>query len=194
MKTHILTCAALVSLISTGFSEEKKPLVSLSVKSHIMGTDKDNMGPRSEARSKDITLKVTIKNTSSAVLEGAELTGDVLVERSADGKERMIREVLKSVKIPKMSPNENLTIDLGKITLNQVEWRNQKFEEKLKEWKVVCKKGDENIGEAVSDENYKILVKEMKEQREKNQENIEQEVIRVRDKDDFRNNRRNLRK
>lgn len=169
-------------------------MVSLSVKSHIMGTDKDNMGPRSEARSKDITLKVTIKNTSSAVLEGAELTGDVLVERSADGKERMIREVLKSVKIPKMSPNENLTIDLGKITLNQVEWRNQKFEEKLKEWKVVCKKGDENIGEAVSDENYKILVKEMKEQREKNQENIEQEVIRVRDKDDFRNNRRNLRK
>ena len=61
--------------------------------------------------------------------------------------------------------NEKLTIDLGKFTLSKLKWKNRTFEETLEEWKVVCHKGEANIGENVSDEKYDELVKEMKDQK-----------------------------
>ncbi len=167
MKTHIFHSMALLFFISLGHAEESvKPLVSLSVKPHVMDTDKNDLGPRSEARSKDYTLRVTIKNVSPAPLEGAELFGVVLVERSAEDKERLTIETLTSLSIPRMSSNETLTLDLGKITLRQVEWRNHKFQEKLEEWKVVCKKEGVTIGEAVSDKNFEAKIKQLEAERD----------------------------
>ncbi len=157
----------LFGLISGIFAEEAaKPLVSLTVKRHVLGTDKDDRGPHSESRDKDITLRVEIKNLSNAILEGAELTGDVLINRAGEDHERLVKEALKSIKLPPMKPNENLTVDLGKFTLTKVEWKRRTFEETLEEWKVVCKKGETNIGENVSDKKYDALVNEIKENRE----------------------------
>lgn len=167
MKTQILSVAVLFGLISGIFAEEAaKPLVSLTVKRHVLGTDKDDRGPHSESRDKDITLRVEIKNLSNAILEGAELTGDVLINRAGEDHERLVKEALKSIKLPPMKPNENLTVDLGKFTLTKVEWKRRTFEETLEEWKVVCKKGETNIGENVSDKKYDALVNEIKENRE----------------------------
>jgi hypothetical protein len=46
-----------------------------------------------------------------------------------------------------------------------VKWHCRSFDETLEEWKVVCHKGEANIGENVSDEKYDELVKEMKDQK-----------------------------
>ena len=167
MKTHILSSVVLFSLISGVFAEEAatKPLVSLTVKRQLLSADKDDRGPRSESRDKEMTLRVEIKNLSNTTLEGAELTGDVLVNRASNDNEHIVKELLKSLKLPPMKPNENLTVDLGKFTLSEVKWHGRTFEETLEEWKVVCKKGEANIGESVSDKNYDVLIKQMKEQK-----------------------------
>jgi hypothetical protein len=175
MKTLLLTFTVLFGLVASVFSEEAaKPLVSLAAKRQLLSADKDNRGPRSESREKEYTLRVTIKNLSDATLEGAELTGDVLINRAANEKEKIVKELLKSLKLPPMKPNENLTVDLGKFTLSELKWRNRTFEESLEEWKVVCKKGETNIGEIVSNEKYHVLVKEMKEQRGEAKEEAEE--------------------
>lgn len=168
MKTHILGFAVLFGMFSGAFAKEAavKPLVSLSVKRQLLSADKDGKGPHSESRDKDMTLRVVIKNLSDTTLEGAELTGDVLLNRAINDKERIVKEVLKSIKLPPMKPNENLTVDLGKFTLNEHKWYGRTFEETLEEWKVVCKKGEAEIGESVSDDNYDVLIKQMKDQKE----------------------------
>jgi hypothetical protein len=146
------------------------------VKRQVLGTEKEERGPRSEARDKEMTLRVVIKNLSDTTLEGAELTGDVLINRAGEDNERIVKELLKSLKLPPMKPNENLTVDLGKFTLTKVEWKRRTFEETLEEWKVVCKKGETNIGENVSDEKYNVLVKEMQEKREEAAEKEEEKI------------------
>lgn len=175
MKTHILSSVVLFGLISGIFAEEAaaKPLVSLTVKRQLLSADKDDRGPRSESRDKEMTLRVVIKNLSDTTLEGAELTGDVLINRAGEDNERIVKEMLKSLKLPPMKPNENLTVDLGKFTLTKVEWKRRTFEETLEEWKVVCKKGEANIGENVSDKNYDVLIKEMKDQKKEVENNKE---------------------
>lgn len=175
MKTHILSFAVLFSMIAGVFAEETaKPLVSMTVKRHILGSDKDDRGPRSESRDKEMTLRVEIKNLSDTTLEGAELTGDVLLNRAINDNERIVKEALKSMKLPPMKPNEKLTVELGKFTLTELKWKSRTFEETLEEWKVVCKKGEANIGESVSDENYDALVKEMKDQKEEDKKAAEE--------------------
>jgi hypothetical protein len=100
----------------------------------------------------------------------------VLINRAGEDNERIVKELLKSLKLPPMKPNENLTVDLGKFTLTKVEWKRRTFEETLEEWKVVCKKGETNIGENVSDEKYNVLVKEMQEKREEAAEKEEEKI------------------
>ena len=60
--------------------------------------------------------------------------------------------------------------------------------------KAKMKKGEANIGENVSDAKYDDLVAEMKKEKEEDKKDMEEEVIRARDKDDPRNIRRNLRR
>lgn len=194
MKTHILSFAVLFGLISGVFAEEAaKPLVSLTVKRQLLSADKDDLGPRSESRDKEMTLRVVIKNLSNTTLEGAELTGDVLINRAGEENERIVKELLKSLKLPPMKPNENLTVDLGKFTLTKVEWKRRTFEETLEAWKVVCKKGETNIGENVSDENYNVLVKEMNEKKEEAEEKKEDKFDEKREAFERRKKLRKLR-
>jgi hypothetical protein len=193
MKTQILSYTLLFGLISGVFAEEVKPQVSLSVKRQVLSTDR-NGGGRSESSEKEITLRVEVKNVTYDTLEGAELTGNVLLNRSVNEKERIVLEALKSLKLPPMKPNEKITVDLGTVVLNKVRWGNRIFEESLEEWKVVCKKGETNIGENVSDRKYDALIAEMKKEKEEDKREAEERVIRGRDNDDPRNIRRNLRK
>ncbi len=167
MKTQILSFAVLFGLIAGVFAEDAtKPLVSLTVKRQLLSADLDARGPRSESSDKEMTLRVEIKNLSNTNLEGAELTGDVLINRAKNDNEKIVKEALKSLKLPPLKPNEKLTVDLGKFTLSKLRWKSRTFEETLEEWKVVCHKGEANIGENVSDEKYDELVKETKDQKE----------------------------
>ncbi|MES2980910.1 MAG: hypothetical protein V4727_01240 [Verrucomicrobiota bacterium] len=191
MKTQILSFAVLFGLIAGVVAEEAaKPLVSLTVKRQVLGTDKDER-TLSQSRDKEMTLRVVIKNLSDTTLEGAELTGNVLINRAGVEDERIVKELLKPLKLPPMKPNENLTVDLGKFTLTKVEWTRRTFEETLEEWKVVCIKGETNIGENVSDEKYNVLVKEMKEKRE---EAVEKEEDKFEEKREILKRRQDLRK
>lgn len=168
MKTRILSFAALFGLISGAFAEETvKPLVSLAVKRQVLDTEGNDRGPRSESREKKMTLRVEVRNISGTTLEGAELTGDVLLNRSINDHERTVKESLKSLKLPALKPNESLTVDLGSFTLSEAKWKSRTYEETLEEWKVLCKKGETTIGGNVSDEKYETLTKEMEDRAEK---------------------------
>ncbi len=194
MKTQLLSFAVLFGLIAGVYAEEaKKPSVSMTVKRQTLDASHDR-GAHSESSDKEVTLRVEIKNVTNETLEGAELTGEVMLNRSRNEEERMVIEELKSIKLPTMKPNEKLTVDLGKIILNKARWKNRTFEETLEQWKVVCKKGDANIGENLSDKNYDGLVKEMEKEHDVDKEQHKQKVIRGRDKDDAKNLLRDLRK
>ncbi len=161
MKTSVLLTALAFAWVSQGFSAETaKPLVSITAKRQLLGTEREQFF-RTDAREKRVTLRVVIHNTSGAAIEGAELSGDVLVERAKNERERIVREMLKAVKLPVIKPNERITIDLGEISLNEVEWRGRKFEESLKEWKVVCKRAGLEIGRHLSSATYSTLEKKI---------------------------------
>lgn len=194
MKTHFLSFAVLFGLISGVFAEEAtKPSVSMTVKRQTLDANRDR-GVHAESSEKEVTLRIEIKNVTNETLEGAELTGEVIINRARNEAERMVVEELKSLKLPAMKPNERLTVDLGKIILNKARWKNRTFEETLEQWKVVCKKGDANIGENLSDKNYDGLVKELEKDHEADKEQHKQKIIRARDKDNPRNLLRDLRK
>ncbi len=187
MKTQILSFAVLFGLIAGVFAEDAtKPRVSLTVKSQLLSADRDDRGPRSESTDKYYTLRVVIKNLSDSTLEGAELTGDALVNRAVNDNEKIVKEALKSLKIPPMKPNENLTVDLGKFTLSKVKWQGRTFEETLEEWKVVCKKGEVNVGESESSAKYDALLKEMKEQKEEAADDFDEKKVDHKRKENFR--------
>ena len=193
MKIQLLSFAALFSLIAGVFAEDAaKPMVSLTAKRQLLSTDR-NGGGRSESSDKDITIRVEIKNLTNTTLEGAELTGEATLNRSINDNEKIVIESLKSLKLPPMKPNEKLTVDLGKIVLNKVRWKKRTFEETLEEWKVVCKKGEANIGENVSSEKYDALVEKMKEEKKEDKKEAEQARERAKNQDDPRNLMRKLR-
>lgn len=161
MKTLTLLFALAFAIFSHGFAADAaKPLVSITAKRQLTGTERDQRF-RTDAREKAVTLRVVIQNTSSATIEGAELSGEVLVERARDEREKIVKEKLKAVKLPAIKPNERITIDLGEIILREVEWRQRKFEESLEEWKVVCKKGETEIGLHLSSDQYTELEKKI---------------------------------
>ena len=190
MKTHFLSFAVLFALVSGIFAEEAaKPSVSLMVKRQILDANHDRRA-HSESSDKEVTLRVEIKNVTNEALEGAELTGEVILNRAKNERERMVIEELKSIKLPTMKPNEKITMDLGKVILNKVRWKNRTFEETLEEWKVVCKKGEANIGENLSDSNYARLAKGIEKDHDADKEQHKQKVIRGRDKNDPKNLRR----
>jgi hypothetical protein len=194
MKTQILSFAVLFGLISGAFAEEAaKPQVSLTVKRQTLDVSSDK-GSKSESMEKEVTLRVEIRNVTKETLEGAELTGEVMINRAKNDEERMVIEELKSLKLPAMKPNERITVDLGKVIINKVRWKNRTFEESLEHWKLVCKKGEASIGENLSDSNYTGLVKEMEQQEEANKEQRKQKKNGGRDKDDAKNLLRDLRK
>jgi len=166
MKKSIMSIAALTmafALTSQIFAEEvAKPLLSLSVKRHLTNTEQEKIGPRTEVKDKIVTLRVIISNVSSTVVDGAMLSGDVLLERTLGDHKKIVKESLAPIKIPEMKPNASVTLDLGKIKLSKVESKYREFEESLEEWKVVCKKGETVIGKNTSSDKFTTLEKEIK--------------------------------
>ena len=160
MKTLITILTVGLLQIPTHAEEPAKPLVTLTVKRQVLDSNHELRGQQANTKDKTITLRVEITNTSSAVITDAELTGNALVTRSNDIAEKLIKEPLGKMPVPPLKPNERLTIDLGKIKLRELEWRNRKFEEKLEEWKVECVQKQTTIGSAASSERYAALVKE----------------------------------
>lgn len=162
MKTLIPAFATAVLLFLTaGAAEPQKPLVALVVKRQVIESDHDLRGRQGDTRQRTIVLRVEVSNTSQAAVAESELSGDALVTRSGNEKEKIVREPLPPIKVPPMKPGERLTFDLGKIQLSEIEWRNRKFEETLEEWKVTCTSGTTEIGKAVSSDRYDTLLREV---------------------------------
>ena len=157
----ILLAATLAFLTTAGAVEPGKPLLGLTVKRQLLDSEHDLRGKQGSTREKTITLRVEITNATSSTVAESELSGDVLVTRAGDEKEKVIKESLGEIKVPAMKPNEKLTLDLGKIRLSEVEFRKRKFEETLEEWQVVCTQGKTEIAKSVSSERYDKLLKEV---------------------------------
>jgi len=138
-----------------------KPSVTLTVKRHLIDSEHDQKGPR-KSREKTITLRVDIQNVSSSTIEESILSGDVLLMRSVGEREKIVKEKLGIMKVPSLKPNEKITLDFGKFKLNDFQWKQRKFEESLEEWRVVCKKGETEIGKNLSNVRYNTLEKEVK--------------------------------
>lgn len=152
----------LLLMSPAGAVEPAKPLVALSVKRQLLDSDHDLRGRTGSSQKKVFTLRVELVNNSSSTIGESSLSGDVLVTRAVGEREKIVKESLGKAKVPAMKPNEKLTIDLGKVTLSEFEWRNRKFEEKLEEWKIVCERDGTEIGKSVSDDRYETLSKEIK--------------------------------
>ncbi len=159
--TVILLTSILFGIANFHAAEPTKPLVKISAKPHMLDSDSDLRGKHGKSRQKTITLRVEIVNTSAAELPASELTGNALILRAREIKDRLVKESLGVVKVPAMKPNGKLTLDLGKIELNEIEFRNRKFEESLEEWQVTCRQGTTETGKAVSSDRYATLVKDL---------------------------------
>lgn len=142
-------------------AEPTKPPVTLSVKKQLLDSDHDMRGRQGSTQKKVYTLRVDVVNVSSSPIGESTLSGDALVARALGEKEKIVKESLGTVKVPAMKPNEKLTLNLGKITVDEIEWRNRKFEEKLEEWKIVCKRDEAEIGKSISNERYETLAEDI---------------------------------
>lgn len=152
MKPAIFALALLLPGLAV--ADPAKPLVRLEVKKQVLDSAHDLHGRQGSSARKVFALRVEVTNTSSASLESTTLTGEAIVERAKGESKTLVKEPLGKIELPALKPNERTTADLGKITLNEVEWRNRKFEESLEEWKVTCLKGPNIIGTAVSSDRF----------------------------------------
>lgn len=161
MKTISLLACSVLAWSPAAFAEAPaKPMVTLSVKTHVLESNSDLRGKGGSSKRKILTLRVEITNPAATAVEGATLSGTALVRRSGDLKERLVKELLGTVKIEPLKPNQRITVDLGKIELHELEWRARKFEETLEEWQVVCERAGTEIGKAESSEKYQNLEKD----------------------------------
>ncbi len=162
MKTFLTTCAAaILLLVPAGAAEPQKPSATLTVKRQMLDSDHALRGRRGDTSQKTIALRVVITNTSRAPIGESGLSGDALVKRVMNEQEKVVREPLAPIKVPAMKPGERLTLDLGKIQLSEIEWRNRKFQETLEEWQVISTLGNVEIGKAVSSDRFETLLEEV---------------------------------
>lgn len=167
MKIPLPILAAAFLLLPAGASQAEKPLVTLTVKRQVIDSDRDLHGRFGDSRQKTFTLRVEISNTSQSPISESSLAGEVIVNRMANERETLVRESLPPIQVPAMKPGERLTFDLGKIQVSEVEWRQRKFEETLEEWQVISTCKNTEIGNAVSSERFRTLVKEVPPKAEK---------------------------
>jgi len=154
MKTLIALFAAASLSTTVQAAEVPKPLVTLSVKRQVIDSNHEMRGRQGDTKEKTYALRVEIVNTSSVTITDAELTGNALVSRTTDITDKLVKEPLGKLALAPMKANERLSIDLGRITLREMEFRNRKFEEKLEEWKVECLQKQVVIGSAVSSDQF----------------------------------------
>ncbi len=161
MKTFITLFTAAFLSATTHAAEEPKPLVTLSVKRQLLDSNHEMRGRHGDTQNKTFALRVEITNTSYTTITEAELTGVVLVSRSTDLADQIVKEPLGKLTIAPMKPNERLSVDIGTITLRKAELKNRKFEEKMEEWKVECLQNQIVIGSAVSSDQFAAKEKEI---------------------------------
>lgn len=144
MKTVLFLSVLLFSQLHAA-EDSFKPLYKVEAKKHLL---ESNTGRSfgGDSKAKDYTLRVTITNVSRGIVNESKLSGEVLVQRAVGEKEKLVKESLAPVTVPALKPNEQKTIDLGKVTVRKVEWRHKEFEESMEEWKVLCKQGEKEIG------------------------------------------------
>jgi hypothetical protein len=142
----LLPMLMLAAAVPAESFETTKELVSMSVKLQKLGGERDRYGRWGESGEKTVTLRVEIRNTSSAPLEGASVSATALIFREGERSESIRREAVEAVELPSMKPNEKITVDLGKIVLREYEFGGRKTEESLEEWSVVCTQGETKIG------------------------------------------------
>jgi hypothetical protein len=155
MKNPILLAIALA--VTCMAAEPAKPALALTAKKHLVDSDSGRQGRQASTREKSITLRVEITNQSSATIAGAELSGDALVKRDGSLKDGLFKESLGKIAIPELKPNARVTIDLGTISLHELDGRSRKVEDSLEGWKVVATKGGTEIGTATSGADYEAL-------------------------------------
>lgn len=161
MKTIALLVAAAFALVSgTNAADAPKPSLQLSAKKQVLDSEHDRRGAAGSSNQKIVTLRVVIFNASSMTVGESVLSGTALVSRSGEFRNQVVKESLGEIKVPELKPNAKVTLDLGKIELRELEWRNRKFEEGLEEWQVTCTQGSAEIGEAESSANYSVLAKD----------------------------------
>lgn len=160
MKPASFLVALALLLPGIASADPAKPLLRLEVKKQVLDSAHDLRGRQGSTARKVLTLRIEITNTSGAPLEATTLTGEAIVERAKGESETLVKESLGKVELPALKPNERTTVDLGKITLKEVEWRNRKFEESLEEWKVTCLQGQTIVGSAVSSDRFIELEQE----------------------------------
>lgn len=161
MKTMLTGFIAGLLMVSASAADPQKETVTLTAKLHVLDSDRDLLGRRGNTREKTVALRVEIVNTTAALVGECELSGNVLVKRARNEQEKIVKESLEALKVPALKPNGKVTLDLGRIRLSEVEWRNRKFEETLEEWKVICSQGGNEIGKAVSSGRYETLSKDV---------------------------------
>ena len=158
MNALLSVLAALVALHSPLFVADAAK-VAITAKTRVVDSDHDLRGKFGDTGQKTVTLKVTIVNTSGGPLEASELTGDMLVKRARDGKEKIVKESLGKIAVPALKPNEKVTADLGKVTLSKLQWAKQEFEESVEAWKLTCSAGAVTFATVTSDPRYEELAK-----------------------------------
>lgn len=156
----LLALSALAATHGALAEESSKSPLSVEVKRHLVDSNTGrSLG--GDSRSRTYTLQVQITNVSSSIVEGVELTGEVLVRRSIEDHEKRVKETIPPQKLPAMKPNERLTLEFGKINVRTIEWKKGKeFEESLDEWKVVCTRAGKDIAGHQSSANYTALSKD----------------------------------
>ena len=154
-----ILAVGLVCHFSCFAAEPSAPKVSLTVKKQVMDMDHDNIGKQGSVAKKVLTLRVEVTNNSKDSLAGAMLSGTAIIRKAGETKETFDKEPLGKTPVPELRPGGRVTLDVGRIALHEREWRNQKFEESLEEWKVVCMAAGSDIGMAVSSPRFSNLEK-----------------------------------
>jgi len=139
---------AFASLASA--SEPQKSLLTFTVKRQLLHSEYEMLGRQGGSKLQTYALRVEITNETSSTVAESRLSGEALVKRRTREKQTVVKEPLGSLKLPAMKPNATVTLDLGKITLNQYEWQNQKFQETLEEWKIAASLNKVRVGYAES--------------------------------------------
>lgn len=159
MKTLLAVLVALLALPSPLCAADTAAKVTLAAKPRVVDSDHDLRGKFGSTGQKTVTLKVTVANVSGTPLAASVLTGDALVKRERDGKEKIVKEALGKTAVPALKPNEKVEVELGEVTLTELEQGKRKFEESLEAWKLTCTAGQVQLGTQTSDKHYEELEK-----------------------------------
>jgi hypothetical protein len=155
MRIPILLCLGLA--VSSIAAEPAKPLLAMTAKKHLVDSDSDRQGGHVTTREKSVTVRVEITNQSATTVTGAELSGDALVKLDGSLKDGLAKLSLGKIAIPELKPNARVSLDLGRVSLHELDGRVRKVETSLEGWKVIATKDGAEVGMVKSGDDYEVL-------------------------------------